>query len=91
MDSVEEPLSRAPLVLNRRNFSWLTERISGVVEQPAPREKVRDALGQWHSPEAAGQIAEHMMKAIADQQRVSNRATETAGSPAVQKQFSAIR
>jgi molybdopterin-containing oxidoreductase family membrane subunit len=23
--------------LNRRNFSWLTERISGVVEQPAPR------------------------------------------------------
>ena len=30
-------MSRAPLVLNRRNFNWLTERISGVVEQPAPR------------------------------------------------------
>src|ERR1700686_4035581 len=35
--SEEKPLARVPLVLNRRNFSWLTERISGVVEQPAPR------------------------------------------------------
>src|SRR6202047_2887604 len=35
--TVERPLARVPLVLNRRNFSWLTERISGVVEQPAPR------------------------------------------------------
>ena len=26
-----------PLVLNKRNFSWITERISGVVEEPAPR------------------------------------------------------
>src|SRR6266700_8313714 len=33
----ERQIARAPLVLNRRNFSWLTERISGVVEQPAPR------------------------------------------------------
>src|ERR1041385_8873925 len=33
----EKPLARVPLVLNRRNFSWLTERISGVVENPAPR------------------------------------------------------
>src|ERR687891_2941499 len=33
----ERPLAHVPLVLNRRNFSWLTERISGVVEQPAPR------------------------------------------------------
>src|SRR6266536_3530436 len=33
----EQPLARVPLVLHRRNFSWLTERISGVVEQPAPR------------------------------------------------------
>src|SRR5437764_754912 len=30
-------LTRVPLVLHRRNFSWLTKRISGVVEQPAPR------------------------------------------------------
>src|SRR6202171_2060956 len=30
-------LARVPLVLNKRNFSWLTERISGVVEQRAPR------------------------------------------------------
>ena len=30
-------VERVPLVLNRRSFSWLTERISGVVEQPAPR------------------------------------------------------
>src|ERR1700676_4777241 len=35
--SPETPLARPPLVLNKRNFSWLTERISGVVEQPAPR------------------------------------------------------
>ena len=35
--TVARPLARVPLVLHRRNFSWLTERISGVVEQPAPR------------------------------------------------------
>src|SRR3954451_23487355 len=35
--SPERPLARIPLVLHRRNFSWITERISGVVEQPAPR------------------------------------------------------
>ena len=29
--SADRPLARAPLVLNRRNFSWITERISGVV------------------------------------------------------------
>jgi len=33
-----EQQSRASrLFWHRRNFSWLTERISGVVEQPAPR------------------------------------------------------
>src|SRR5437016_7674448 len=35
--SVGRPLARTPLVLNRRNFSWITERISGVVEDRAPR------------------------------------------------------
>ena len=35
--TVEQPLARVPLILNRRNFSWVTERISGAVEQPAPR------------------------------------------------------
>src|SRR5215475_16083017 len=30
-------IAHVPLVLNRRNFNWLTQRISGVVEQPAPR------------------------------------------------------
>ena len=35
--SVERPLARVPLVLNKRNFSWITERISGVVEERAPR------------------------------------------------------
>ncbi|HET9801495.1 MAG TPA: NrfD/PsrC family molybdoenzyme membrane anchor subunit, partial [Chthoniobacterales bacterium] len=35
--STDRPLKRVPLVLHKRNFSWLTERISGVVEQPAPR------------------------------------------------------
>ncbi len=33
----ERSLARVPLVLNRRNFSWITERISGVVEERAPR------------------------------------------------------
>src|SRR4051812_29057315 len=33
----EQRIAHVPLVLNRRNFSWLTERISGVSEQPAPR------------------------------------------------------
>src|SRR5207247_4526890 len=33
----EQQIARVPLVLQRRNSSWLTERISGVVEQPAPR------------------------------------------------------
>jgi len=35
--TVERPLERVPLVLNRRNFTWITERISGVVEDRAPR------------------------------------------------------
>jgi molybdopterin-containing oxidoreductase family membrane subunit len=35
--SVERPLARVPLVLNRRNFRWITDRIAGVVEEPAPR------------------------------------------------------
>src|SRR5450432_3161833 len=35
--SVAQPLARVPLVLNKRNFSWLTERIAGAVEQNAPR------------------------------------------------------
>ena len=35
--SVEQPLARVPLVLNKRNFSWITDRISGAVEDPAPR------------------------------------------------------
>ena len=36
-DQSRAAVTRVPLVLHRRNFSWLTERISGVVEQPAPR------------------------------------------------------
>src|SRR3979490_1187927 len=35
--SVERKLKRVPLVLNKRNFSWITDRISGVVEESAPR------------------------------------------------------
>ncbi len=37
IEEEEQQLTRVPLVLHRRNFSWLTERISGVVEQSAPR------------------------------------------------------
>src|SRR4051794_40673978 len=35
--ATDRPLARVPLVLNKRNLSWLTERISGVVESKAPR------------------------------------------------------
>src|SRR5262249_32682083 len=37
VQQAERRVALVPLVLNRRNFNWLTERISGVVEQPAPR------------------------------------------------------
>src|SRR5712675_420252 len=32
-----QPLARPPLVLNRRSYGWITERISGAVENRAPR------------------------------------------------------
>jgi len=35
--SPERPLARPPLVLNRRSYGWITERISGAVENRAPR------------------------------------------------------
>jgi hypothetical protein len=35
--SVERPLARVPLVLNKRSFDWVTNRISGAVENPTPR------------------------------------------------------
>ncbi|MGI9086649.1 MAG: NrfD/PsrC family molybdoenzyme membrane anchor subunit [Chthoniobacterales bacterium] len=35
--SIERPLARVPLVLNKRNFAWITDRIAGVIEGPAPR------------------------------------------------------
>src|SRR4249920_358694 len=35
--SAAKPLARVPLVLHKRNFSWITERISGVIEERAPR------------------------------------------------------
>src|SRR2546427_3405126 len=37
VEEAEQELTRVPLVLHRRNFNWLTQRISGVVEHPAPR------------------------------------------------------
>src|SRR6266567_2912409 len=37
VEEAKQRIAHVPLVLNRRNFSWLTERISEVVEQPAPR------------------------------------------------------
>jgi molybdopterin-containing oxidoreductase family membrane subunit len=37
LSQAERRVAHIPLVLNRRSFSWLTERISGVVEQSAPR------------------------------------------------------
>src|SRR6188472_332662 len=35
--TLKKPLARVPLVLNKRNYGWITERISGVVEERAPR------------------------------------------------------
>ena len=35
--AVTPPLARVPLVLNKRNFDWVTNRISGAVENPTPR------------------------------------------------------
>jgi len=37
VQEAERRIAHVPLVLNRRNFNWLTQRISEVVEQPAPR------------------------------------------------------
>ena len=37
VQEAERRIAHVPLVLNRRNFNWLTQRISGVIEQPAPR------------------------------------------------------
>ena len=37
VQEAERRITHVPLVLNRRNFNWLTQRISGVIEQPAPR------------------------------------------------------
>jgi len=37
VEEAERRIAHVPLVLNRRNFNWLTQRISEVVEQPAPR------------------------------------------------------
>jgi UDP-N-acetylglucosamine--N-acetylmuramyl-(pentapeptide) pyrophosphoryl-undecaprenol N-acetylglucosamine transferase len=39
-----------------------------LVEDPAARAKIQTALGQWHAPKAAEQIAEIMLAAIARQQ-----------------------
>src|SRR6186713_1139119 len=37
VQEAERQIAHVPLVLNRRNFNWLTQRITGVAEQPAPR------------------------------------------------------
>ncbi|HTG52929.1 MAG TPA: hypothetical protein VMA33_08735, partial [Candidatus Tectomicrobia bacterium] len=37
VQEAERRIAHVPLVLNRRNFNWLTQRISEVVEQRAPR------------------------------------------------------
>jgi molybdopterin-containing oxidoreductase family membrane subunit len=37
VEEAKQRIAHVPLVLNRRNFNWLTQRISEVVEQPAPR------------------------------------------------------
>jgi UDP-N-acetylglucosamine--N-acetylmuramyl-(pentapeptide) pyrophosphoryl-undecaprenol N-acetylglucosamine transferase len=53
-------------------MAWL---ISGLVEHAAAREQMQTALAKWHTPNAAEQIAETMLKLIA-------RETEHAGASA---------
>ena len=36
VEEATQRIARVPLVLNKRNFNWLTQRITGVVEQPVP-------------------------------------------------------
>ncbi|MGF1656744.1 MAG: NrfD/PsrC family molybdoenzyme membrane anchor subunit [Verrucomicrobiales bacterium] len=36
VQKAEEFIKRPELVLNKRSFSWVTERVCGIVEQPAP-------------------------------------------------------
>ena len=39
-------------------------RISELVENVATRSQIQTALAQWHAPNAAAEIAEHILKAI---------------------------
>jgi UDP-N-acetylglucosamine--N-acetylmuramyl-(pentapeptide) pyrophosphoryl-undecaprenol N-acetylglucosamine transferase len=42
----------------------LVQTLSDLIEKPAVHEKIQSALGQWHSPHAAEQIAEAMLAAL---------------------------
>ena len=42
----------------------LVQMLSDLIEKPAVHEKIQSALGQWHSPHAAEQIAEAMLAAL---------------------------
>ncbi|MDB6121918.1 MAG: UDP-N-acetylglucosamine--N-acetylmuramyl-(pentapeptide) pyrophosphoryl-undecaprenol [Pedosphaera sp.] len=62
------------------NPETLAKLIAELIQVPGVREKMCEALGQWHAPRAAEQIAESIMKAITDRRRIAGKAgmTETS-------------
>ena len=66
----------------------LVQLLSDLVEKPAVQEKMRNALGQWHAPHAAEQIAEAMLNAVGAKAgmmkcegRMMNEAGRATGGP----------
>ncbi len=53
----------------------LAPKIAELVKNTTTREKMRAALAEWHSPRAASQIAESMMKAITARRRAAGVVT----------------
>jgi UDP-N-acetylglucosamine--N-acetylmuramyl-(pentapeptide) pyrophosphoryl-undecaprenol N-acetylglucosamine transferase len=47
----------------------LVEMVRELVEEDGTRAKMRDALAQWHRPEAANQIAEAILDCVAESRR----------------------
>ena len=67
----------------------LAERVVELISNASAREKMRAALEQWHSPRAAGEIAESIMQAITARRRAAGVAKMPA-SPNLQNRQTAI-
>jgi UDP-N-acetylglucosamine--N-acetylmuramyl-(pentapeptide) pyrophosphoryl-undecaprenol N-acetylglucosamine transferase len=53
----------------------VAELLHELIENSAARKKIQAALAQWHAPEAAEQIAENILNAIAQQQEKTAQTT----------------